>query len=137
MSGFRFQGAKLQTRVGLLMLLSTWLADCPVAVTHFLSNSANVPYVSFTRRDVDRYTLLLQKVLLINLIMWVVLNFKNNKSVSIFISRNKLSLTLHQLISQVSSSEGEELELIVQGLCAFVLGLCMVSNDDQNPAFTK
>lgn len=119
------------------MLLSTWLADCPVAVTHFLSNSANVPYVSFTRRDVDRYTLLLQKVLLINFIMWVVLNFKNNKSVSIFISRNKLSLTLHQLISQVSSSEGEELELIVQGLCAFVLGLCMVSNDDQNPAFTK
>ena len=41
------QGAKLQTRVGLLMLLSTWLADCSVAVTHFLSNSANVPYVSF------------------------------------------------------------------------------------------
>ncbi|XP_076450445.1 general vesicular transport factor p115-like isoform X2 [Babylonia areolata] len=79
------QGAKHQTRVGLLMLLSTWLADCPVSVTHFLSNSANVPY----------------------------------------------------LISQVSSSEGDELELIVQGLCAFVLGLCMVSNDDQNPAFTK
>ncbi|KAL8607337.1 hypothetical protein ACOMHN_039487 [Nucella lapillus] len=79
------QGAKHQTRVGLLMLLSTWLADCHVAVTHFLSNSANVPY----------------------------------------------------LISQVSTSEGDELELIVQGLCAFVLGLCMVSNDDQNPAFTK
>ncbi|XP_070186346.1 general vesicular transport factor p115-like isoform X2 [Littorina saxatilis] len=79
------QGVKLQTRVGLLMLLSSWLADCPVAVTHFLSNSANVPY----------------------------------------------------LISQVSSSEGDELELIVQGLCAFLLGLCMVSNDDQNPSFTK
>lgn len=79
------QGAKLQTRVGLLMLLSTWLADCPIAVTHFLSNSANVPY----------------------------------------------------LISQVSSSEGDELELIVHGLCAFILGLCMVCNDDQNPTFTK
>ena len=47
------------------------------------------------------------------------------------------SLTIPQLISQVSSSEGDEMELIVQGLCAFVLGLCMVSNDDQNPAFTK
>ncbi|KAK7491209.1 hypothetical protein BaRGS_00017480, partial [Batillaria attramentaria] len=79
------QGVKLQTRVGLLMLLSTWLADCPIAVTHFLSNSANVPY----------------------------------------------------LISQVSSSEGDELELIVHGLCAFLLGLCMVCNDDQNPTFTK
>ncbi|XP_025090466.1 general vesicular transport factor p115-like [Pomacea canaliculata] len=79
------QGAKLQTRIGLLMLLCTWMADCPIAVNHFLTNSANVSY----------------------------------------------------LISQVSSSEGDELELIVQGLCAFLLGLCMVFNDNQNSSFTK
>ena len=41
-----WQGAKLQTRVGLLMLLCHWLANCPLAVTYFLHNSANVPYVS-------------------------------------------------------------------------------------------
>ncbi|CAO2639346.1 General vesicular transport factor p115, partial [Lemmus lemmus] len=41
------QGSKIQTRVGLLMLLCTWLSNCPIAVTHFLHNSANVPFVSF------------------------------------------------------------------------------------------
>lgn len=40
------QGAKLQTRVGLLMLLCHWMAHCPIAVNHFLHNSSNVPFVS-------------------------------------------------------------------------------------------
>jgi hypothetical protein len=77
------QGAKLQTRVGLLMLLCHWLANCPLAVTYFLHNSANVPY----------------------------------------------------LISQVSASEGDELELIVQGLCAFLLGICVLDNNNQVPNY--
>ena len=42
-----FQGGRYQTRVGLLMLLATWMADCPISVAHFLFNTANVPYVSF------------------------------------------------------------------------------------------
>ncbi|KAH9513006.1 Vesicle-mediated ER to Golgi transport protein [Bulinus truncatus] len=79
------QGVKLQTRIGLLMILSGWLADCPIAVSHFLSNTANVPY----------------------------------------------------LISQVSSSEADEHEAIVQGLCAFLLGICMLYNDDTSEAFSK
>lgn len=79
------QGAKLQTRVGLLQLLAHWLAYCPIAVTHFLHNSANVPY----------------------------------------------------LISQVSASEGDELELIVQGMCAFLLGLCVLFNNNQVPNYQK
>ena len=41
------QGPRYQTRIGLLMLLATWMADCPIAVAHFLFNTANVPYVSF------------------------------------------------------------------------------------------
>uniref|UniRef100_A0A8C5SIP5 General vesicular transport factor p115 n=1 Tax=Laticauda laticaudata TaxID=8630 RepID=A0A8C5SIP5_LATLA len=41
------RGSKVQTRVGLLMLLCTWLSNCPIAVTHFLHNSANIPFVSF------------------------------------------------------------------------------------------
>lgn len=45
---FYLKGAKLQTRVGLLQLLCNWLSFCPIAVTHFLHNGANVPYVSFT-----------------------------------------------------------------------------------------
>ncbi|CAH6884431.1 general vesicular transport factor p115 isoform X2 [Phodopus roborovskii] len=40
------QGSKIQTRVGLLMLLCTWLSSCPIAVTHFLHNSANVPFLT-------------------------------------------------------------------------------------------
>lgn len=31
-----FQGGKLQTRLGVLTLLSTWLADCPNSVAQFL-----------------------------------------------------------------------------------------------------
>ena len=40
-------GSKVQSRVGLLMLLAHWLAQCPLAITHFLHNAANVPFVSF------------------------------------------------------------------------------------------
>ncbi|XP_012967477.1 general vesicular transport factor p115 isoform X2 [Mesocricetus auratus] len=40
------RGSKIQTRVGLLMLLCTWLSSCPIAVTHFLHNSANVPFLT-------------------------------------------------------------------------------------------
>lgn len=40
------RGSKIQTRVGLLMLLCTWLSNCPIAVTHFLHNSANVPFLT-------------------------------------------------------------------------------------------
>ncbi|XP_053559281.1 general vesicular transport factor p115 isoform X2 [Bombina bombina] len=40
------QGSKVQARVGLLMLLCTWLTNCPIAVTHFLHNPANVPFLT-------------------------------------------------------------------------------------------
>uniref|UniRef100_A0A0L8G801 General vesicular transport factor p115 n=1 Tax=Octopus bimaculoides TaxID=37653 RepID=A0A0L8G801_OCTBM len=79
------QGGKIQTRIGLLMLLCGWLSDCSIAVTHFLCNTANVPY----------------------------------------------------LIAQISASEGEELEQLVQGLCAFLLGISVLFNDDQNETFNK
>ncbi|XP_053393471.1 general vesicular transport factor p115-like isoform X2 [Mercenaria mercenaria] len=78
------QGGRVQTRLGILMLLATWMADCTTAVAHFLFNTANVPY----------------------------------------------------LISQVSSSDGDENEQNVQGLCAFLLGICLLCNDDQNETFT-
>ncbi|KAM5194814.1 general vesicular transport factor p115 isoform 2-T2 [Mantella aurantiaca] len=40
------RGSKVQTRVGLLMLLCTWLSSCQIAVTHFLHNAANVPFLT-------------------------------------------------------------------------------------------
>ncbi|XP_070583046.1 general vesicular transport factor p115 isoform X3 [Erythrolamprus reginae] len=40
------RGSKVQTRVGLLMLLCTWLSNCPIAVTNFLHNSANIPFLT-------------------------------------------------------------------------------------------
>jgi len=43
---------------------------------------------------------------------------------------------MNQLISQVSSSDGDENEQNVHGLCAFVLGICVLYNDDQNETFT-
>ncbi|KAJ3615114.1 hypothetical protein NHX12_018682, partial [Muraenolepis orangiensis] len=38
--------SKVQTRVGLLMLLCTWISNCPIAVTHFLHNQENVPFLT-------------------------------------------------------------------------------------------
>ncbi|KAJ7313284.1 hypothetical protein JRQ81_004570, partial [Phrynocephalus forsythii] len=40
------QGSKVQTRVGLLMLLCTWLSNCPIAVTNFLHNPSNIPFLT-------------------------------------------------------------------------------------------
>ncbi|XP_013399199.1 general vesicular transport factor p115-like [Lingula anatina] len=79
------KGGQLQTRVGLLMLMGVWLSDCPIAVSHFLHNPANVPF----------------------------------------------------LISQVSASEGDEQELLVQGLCAYLLGICLCFNNEDVQNFDK
>ncbi|XP_036372390.1 general vesicular transport factor p115-like isoform X2 [Megalops cyprinoides] len=40
------QGSKVQTRVGLLILLCTWISSCPIAVMHFLHNQDNVPFLT-------------------------------------------------------------------------------------------
>lgn len=40
------QGIKFQKKIGLLMLISTWLSHCPLAVTHFLNIPTNIPLVS-------------------------------------------------------------------------------------------
>uniref|UniRef100_A0A8C1WHN7 General vesicular transport factor p115 n=1 Tax=Cyprinus carpio TaxID=7962 RepID=A0A8C1WHN7_CYPCA len=40
------QGSRVQTKVGLLMLLCTWISNCPIAVMHFLHNQDNVPFLT-------------------------------------------------------------------------------------------
>lgn len=79
------QGVEFQKRIALLMLLSTWLSNCPLAVSHFLNIPTNVPY----------------------------------------------------LTSQVSLVEGDEQELLIQGVCAFLLGVCIQFNDDSVQSFTR
>lgn len=37
--------ARFQTTVSILMLMSTWLVECPLAVNMFLAQQQNVPYV--------------------------------------------------------------------------------------------
>ncbi|XP_033643717.1 general vesicular transport factor p115-like isoform X2 [Asterias rubens] len=75
---------KFQTKVGLLILLSSWLAGCQLAVTHFLLNPANIPF----------------------------------------------------LTAQVAETTDEH-ESLGQGLCAFLLGICVNFNDNSNSSFTK
>ena len=76
-------GGRVQSRLGVLILLSTWLAHCPAAVGHFL----------------------------------------------------KLPNSIAFLTAQVGSSEHDELEVIVQSMCTFLLGLCVVFNSDSNAAY--
>ena len=40
------QSIKFQKRMGVLILLGSWLAHCPLAVSHFLNIPTNIPYVS-------------------------------------------------------------------------------------------
>ncbi|XP_071442563.1 general vesicular transport factor p115 [Hetaerina americana] len=79
------QGNKLQTKLSLLMLLSTWLSHCPAAVKQFLSIPSSVPY----------------------------------------------------LTSQSGSNEHDENEELVQGACAFLLGICIYFNDDSVGSYTQ
>lgn len=69
---------KFQSKIGLLMLLSTWQCHCPMAVKVFLETSGAVGF----------------------------------------------------LIAQISANEHDENELLVQGLCAFLMGICIQFNDD-------
>ncbi|XP_037083974.1 general vesicular transport factor p115-like [Pollicipes pollicipes] len=79
------QTARLQTRVGLLMLLGTWLAHCTPAANQLLHIPSTVPY----------------------------------------------------LMSQLTSNESDELEQLCQGVCAFIMGLCVISTDSSVPNYTK
>ncbi|XP_052865539.1 general vesicular transport factor p115 [Anopheles cruzii] len=69
---------KFQAKVGLLMLLSVWLADCQLAVRTFLSTPGTVAY----------------------------------------------------LTGQISANEHGDNEYLVQGLCAFLMGICIQFNDN-------
>lgn len=69
---------KLQSKVGLLMLLSVWCSNCPAAVKALISTPGCVAY----------------------------------------------------LIAKVCANEHDENEYLVQGLCAFLMGLCIQFNDN-------
>ena len=72
------QSSQVQTRLGLLMLLCTWVSNCPQAVGQLLSDPAVIQY----------------------------------------------------LTGQIGANEHDEMERLSQGLCAFLLGLCLVTNDN-------
>lgn len=41
-----FQNGKVQSKLGLLMLLCTWLSHCVLAVKQFLSIPTSIPYLT-------------------------------------------------------------------------------------------
>jgi Uso1 / p115 like vesicle tethering protein, head region/Armadillo tether-repeat of vescicular transport factor len=69
---------KHQSKIGILMFLSTWLANCEAAVRSFLAINGSIGF----------------------------------------------------LIAQITANEHDENEYLIQGLCAFLLGLCIQFNDD-------
>uniref|UniRef100_A0A8D9B0J5 General vesicular transport factor p115 n=1 Tax=Cacopsylla melanoneura TaxID=428564 RepID=A0A8D9B0J5_9HEMI len=79
------QSIKVHSKLGVLMLLATWLSHCPLAVQHFLNIPDTVPY----------------------------------------------------LIAQAATIEHDENQELMHGLCAFVLGICVIFNDDSVPNLTK
>lgn len=69
---------KHQSKIGILMFLSTWLANSEAAVKSFLAISGTIGY----------------------------------------------------LIAQIAANENDENEYLIQGLCAFLMGLCIQFNDN-------
>lgn len=69
---------KIQSKIGLLMLLVTWQCHCQQAVRAFLSAPGSIAF----------------------------------------------------LIAQISANEHDENEYLVQGLCAFLMGICIQFNDN-------
>lgn len=53
---------RFQTAVSILMLIATWLANCPVAVTYFLSEQQNIPYLisQVSSTDTEDKSLIIQ-----------------------------------------------------------------------------
>lgn len=77
--------SNIQSRIGYLMLICTWIINCPPAVSHLLKVNTVIPF----------------------------------------------------LTGQIGSNEHDELERLGQGLCAFLLGLCVVFNDDSVAGSTQ
>uniref|UniRef100_A0A7G3AH54 Putative er-golgi vesicle-tethering protein n=2 Tax=Lutzomyia longipalpis TaxID=7200 RepID=A0A7G3AH54_LUTLO len=69
---------RVQSKIGLLMLICTWLCHCQLAVKGFLSAPNSVAF----------------------------------------------------LIAQISANEHDENEYLIQGLCAFLMGICIQFNDN-------
>ena len=76
---------KPQTQIGILVLLCTWLNNCSLAVSQFLSTSTNVSF----------------------------------------------------LISMIEQPHESELEKIVGGLCATLVGICLAYNDGGCPDYSQ
>lgn len=73
---------RVQSKLGVLMLLATWLANCPLAVRAFVESPGTVGF----------------------------------------------------LIAQIGANEHDDGELLVQGVCAFLMGICIQFNDDGGSA---
>ncbi|KAF5270697.1 hypothetical protein FQA39_LY01435 [Lamprigera yunnana] len=82
---FLQQTSKLQSKIGLLMLLATWMSHCTPAVAVFL----NVPGA------------------------------------------------MAFLTAQTSATEYDNNEELLQGLCAFLMGICVAYNDNSVPNYSK
>ncbi len=50
-------GLKFQSKISFLMFLSTWLANCPLAVSQFLSFEQNIPYVNLHLKNLKELRL--------------------------------------------------------------------------------
>ncbi|KAK9885410.1 hypothetical protein WA026_010906 [Henosepilachna vigintioctopunctata] len=79
------QSNRLQSKIGILMLLSMWLAQCQQAVQIFLNISGAMAF----------------------------------------------------LTAQTSASEYDNNEELIQGICAFIMGLCVVFNDNSVQNYSK
>lgn len=79
------ESTRFHSKLGLLILLCTWLSNCTFAVIRFLEINTNVPF----------------------------------------------------LISQITIVEGDDCDMLIHGMCAFLLGICIKYNDDSVPNFSK
>lgn len=94
---------RVQMRAGVLMLLSTWLKNCPVAVASFIENEDNLHYLT---TQIRMYKTLCSRLLRV--------------------------LKSQHRIAVDDCGEGTESEQqVLKGLMAFLLLVCLESVEDE------
>ena len=151
---------KTQTRIGLLILLCTWLSNCGIAVIQFLNHAANIPFVSFLVQLHFLNCLCMYSVMCVHNclfciitkfmqlctwwlkiivhILWLSLKIELKYwPMALFSHIVILSFIQSQLSAQVEQNTDKEGDKLVRGLCALLLGICIAYHDGSSASYTK
>ena len=126
------QSNNVQTRIGLLMLLSNWTCHCSPAVNLTLGiNCAKVNFYQ-TFQTLGRFPGTFQESFLQEIFQTFI-----HILISCYVVSSATNGVIPFLTGQIGSNEHDEMERLSQGLFAFLLGLLITGNDNSVTNFSQ